>query len=237
MSDFFKKMKSVFVEPTGGDESTNQESTKEQKEKESSEQTVANTKTSDSATGTTSHNYQIENISGQQSDQFYKVLFDALEKNNQAGFDYLEFKKALQSLESIVVDEKTRFLSAFAGAQASGATAQQLASSAESYLSILNTESDNFKNAVEVQRTKQISNRENEVKQLTNLISGKKDQIQKLQAEIEEHSKMLSALDNEIKTAQSKIETTKADFSVTYDGLVKKIRDDVDRIKTYLTTN
>jgi hypothetical protein len=47
---------------------------------------------------------------------------------------------------------------------------------------------------------------------------------------------MLSSLDNEIKSAQSKIETTKADFSVTYDGLVKKIRDDVDRIKTYLST-
>ena len=237
MSDFFKKMKSVFVEPTAGDESANQESIKENKNTDSSEPTGTVSPKSDISSNPSVHNYQIENVNGQQSDQFYKVLFDALEKNNQPGFDYLEFKKALQSLESIVVDEKTRFLSAFAGAQASGASAQQLSSSAETYLNILNTESENFKHAVEVQRTKQISNRENEVKQLTNLISGKKDQIQKLQAEIEEHSKMLSALDNEIKSAQSKIETTKADFSVTYDGLVKKIRDDVDRIKTYLTTN
>ncbi len=236
MSDFFKKMKSVFVEPTGADVNIHEETPKDanmNKASDTPEPSPNKTnQTSEPPIGT----YQVSDVSGQQSDQFYKVLFDALEKNNQPGFDYLEFKKALQALETIGLDEKTRYLSAFAGAQASGASAQQLTESATTYLKVLDTEAVNFKNAVEVQRTKQISNRENEVKQLTNLISGKMDQIQKLQVEIAEHTKMLSALDSEIKSAQSKIETTKADFSVTYESLVKKIHDDVDRIKTYLTT-
>ena len=232
MSDFFKKMKSVFLEPTGSEtelaEDISQDNPENGEKKDSGQLPTSKTP-SEQAT-------KYSDVSGQQSDQFYKVLFDALERNNQAGFDYLEFKKALQSLETIGLDEKTKFLSAFAGAQASGASVKLLTDSAAIYLEILDTEATNFRNAVEMQRTKQISNRENEVKQLTNLITGKDEQIKKLNAEIEEHKKMLSSLDNEIKSAQSKIETTKADFSVTYDGLVKKIRDDVDRIKTYLST-
>jgi len=227
MSDFFKKMKSVFVEASGEEASGN-------------DSTVAGAKEEATPPVASGHHTSVPaetvtRVEGQQSDQFYKVLFDALERNNQAGFDYLEFKKALQALDSLVLDEKTRFLSAFAGAQASGATVQQLTDSAAIYLEVLDTEASNFRNAVEVQRTRQISNRENEVKQLNNLISGKSEQITKLQAEIEEHKKMLTALDEEIRSAQSKIEATKADFTVTYEGLVKKIRDDVDRIKTYLT--
>lgn len=226
MSDFFKKMKSVFVE-TSGDEAGKEPAAGKPEE-------AGNPVASGQQAATPAPKAGIP-VEGQQSDQFYKVLFDALERNNQAGFDYLEFKKALQALDSLVLDEKTRFLSAFAGAQASGATVQQLTDSATIYLEVLDTEANNFRNAVEVQRTKQISNRENEVKQLNNLITGKSEQITKLQAEIEEHKKMLAALDEEIRSAQSKIEATKADFSVTYEGLVKKIRDDVDRIKTYLT--
>ena len=233
MSDFFKKMKSVFVESSATEGDAGQTETTD-----AGNDTAPTTKSSpESTSGPATVRPSAEiNVSGQQSDQFYKVLFDALERNNQAGFDYLEFKKALQSLESLGLDEKTRFISAFAGAQASGASTQNLTDSATIYLEILDTEATNFRNAVEAQRTKQISNRENEAKQLNNLLAGKMDQIQKLQTEIEEHKKMLSSLDEEIKSAQSKIETTKADFSVTYESLVRKIRDDVDRIKTYLTT-
>ncbi|HNB93199.1 MAG TPA: hypothetical protein PKV31_09825, partial [Saprospiraceae bacterium] len=90
------------------------------------------------------------------------------------------------------------------------------------------------KNAVEIQKSKQISNRENELGQLNNLISGKTEQINKLQAEIEEHKNMLKSLESEISNAREKIEITIADFNVTYDGLVMKIKNDVDRIKTYI---
>lgn len=92
-------------------------------------------------------------------------------------------------------------------------------------------ESNKFKNAVEIQKSKQISNRENELGQLNNLISGKTEQINKLQAEIEEHKNMLKSLESEISNAREKIEITIADFNVTYDGLVMKIKNDVDRIK------
>jgi len=228
MSDFLKKMKSIFVETV--EEGSQPVSTQSATE---SNADAGNTDSSKVFTDELSNN-SIDNTDGKQSEEFYKVLFGALENNNQPGFDYLEFKKAMMGLDSLGMDEKTKFLSAYAGAQAGGATAQSLMDSAIIYLDILLGEAKKFKNAVEIQKSKQISNRENEVKQLNNLIAGKTEQIGKLQAEIEEHKEMLKSLDAEINVSREKIETTIADFNVTYDGLVKKIKDDVDRIKTYL---
>ena len=228
MSDFLKKMKSIFVEAVDdGSQPVNAETNSEVKAE------TNNTDTS-KAYSENSTNHTSSNTEGQQSDQFYKVLFGALEANNQPGFDYLEFKKALMGLDNLGMDEKTKYLSAFAGAKASGATAQGLMDSAVKYLDVLLDESNKFKNAVEIQKSKQISNRENELGQLNNLISGKTEQINKLQAEIEEHKNMLKSLESEISNAREKIEITIADFNVTYDGLVMKIKNDVDRIKTYI---
>ncbi|HQW72071.1 MAG TPA: hypothetical protein PKZ91_09640, partial [Saprospiraceae bacterium] len=133
MSDFFKKMKSVFLEPTGTEtelaEDISQDNPENGEKKDSGQLPTSKTPSEQST--------HYSDVSGQQSDQFYKVLFDALERNNQAGFDYLEFRKALQSLETIGLDEKTKFLSAFAGAQASGANVKLLTDSATIYLEIL----------------------------------------------------------------------------------------------------
>lgn len=228
MSDFLKKMKSIFVVTT---DEENQSTPQEQSNASAaSSDTVPQSDNSSTVSSTDN----MTDVVGTQSDQFYKILFDAMERNNQPGFDYIEFKKALSGLESLSMDEKTKFLSAYAGAHASGATSKSLVDSATVYLEVLSTESDKFKKAVDVQKNKQITNRQNEVKQLNNLISGKMDQITKLQAEIEDHKKMLTSIQNEIGTSQEKINKTIADFDVTYEGLVKKIRDDIDRIKTYI---
>lgn len=229
MSDFFKKMKSVFVVTSeeGEHEKVNSES-------DSGTQKV-NPETTNTPTAMPTGQLSGENVIGKQSDQFYEILFGAMERNNQSGFDYIEFKKALSGLDSLSMDEKTKFLSAYAGASASGATSKSLIDSASVYIEVLSTESDKFKSAVEDQRNKQITNRENEINQLNNLISGKKAQMTKLQNEIEQHNKMLSTLQSDIDASRQKIDTTIADFNTTYDGLVQKIRSDIDRIKTYIT--
>ena len=229
MSDFFKKMKSVFVVT-----SEEGEPEKFSNESDSGKQNDNPEPTNPPTTISTSQ-YTGEKVIGKQSDQFYEILFGAMERNNQSGFDYIEFKKALTGLDSLPMDEKTKFLSAYAGASASGATATSLINSASVYIEVLSTESDKFKTAVEDQRNKQITNRENEINQLNNLISGKKAQMTKLQAEIDEHNKMLSTLQSDIDTSRQKIDLTIADFNTTYDGLVQKIRSDIDRIKTYIT--
>ena len=53
------------------------------------------------------------------------------------GFDYLEYKQSLQSLEKMNMDNQTRYQSAFAMAQTMGAKAKNLIDSAQYYLKVM----------------------------------------------------------------------------------------------------
>ena len=122
----------------------------------------------------------------------------------------------------------------YAAAQASGVNADALVNSAGSYVAILNKEAENFNAAVEDQKSKQINNRQNEIRQLESLIQNKSDQMKKLEEEINEHRNMHQQLSGEISRSQEKIETTKANFNTTFQSLVNNIKGDIDRIKTFI---
>ena len=58
-------------------------------------------------------------------------LFQALEDNNQSGFDYMEFRKALKTLSALPMDESIKYQSTFATASTIGVTLEMLLSSIE----------------------------------------------------------------------------------------------------------
>jgi len=228
MSDFFNRMKSIFVVDSGN---SNLDNTSTSGTSTSTDQSNS---VSVSSVESIDKNSAPGKIPGSYTDQFYKVLFDSLEKNNQPGFDYLEFKKALEALANISMDERTRFLSAYAGAQASGINADILVQSAGKYLTVLEAESNNFNDAVDAQWNKQIDTRKNDMKQLSDQIQSKTEQMTKLENEIKEHQSQLTSLKDDIGKSQEKIETAKANFMTTYKSLTEKIKGDIDRIKTYI---
>lgn len=176
-----------------------------------------------------------ENISeGKVTEKFMKVLFGALEKNNLDGFDYLEFKKSLRKLEKMPMDEPTRFQSAFAMASTMGATPQNLAETAEFYISILKKEENKFQQALANQRQSQIGNKEAKMDDLDKIIQQKAGQIKKLTQEIEGHQQQKAKLENEISKSTIKVESTKNDFVATLNALVTKIHTDLVNFKKHL---
>lgn len=171
---------------------------------------------------------------GQVNQQFLEVLFKAMQDNNLGGFDYLEFKQSLRSLEKMPMDEPTRFQSAYAMAQTLGANAQTLVQTAEHYLNIIKQEEQKFNQAHNAQREKQIGNKENEIKQLEEAARAKMAQIEQLNKEIEAHKQKAGALKKEIEDAVIKVETTKNNFVASYNALVEQIARDVENMKRYL---
>ena len=97
----FDKLKSIFVV------------SEDAKNTASVEQNTSNN------SNTTAPSEPIQVISpGQASDKFIEILHQVLEKNNQPGFDYLEYKKAVQSVAKLQkMDEENQFKTAFAAAQ------------------------------------------------------------------------------------------------------------------------
>jgi len=176
----------------------------------------------------------VPQAAGKVSDKFLKILFGALEKNNLDGFDYLEFKKSLRNLEKMDMDDATRFKSAYAMAQTMNATPDHLIKTAQHYLQALAQEESKFGQALANQRNRQISQKEQENKQLDQQIRSKAEQIKKLSAEIEAHQKQLEKQTAAIQQAAAKVESTKADFVTSYQTIVAQIQGDVEKMKQYL---
>ena len=220
MSDLLKKFKSVFLveeETTQTSNTTNEPAATPSVPQQGS--TPAATQTS---------------ASGAVSNKFVEILASALEKNNQDGFDYFEFRQSLINLSKMSMDEATRYKSAFAMAQTMGVTPAKLIDSAKFYLSVLSTEQTRFNEAHVQQRAKLIGNREDEAKNLDAMTRQKAEQIKQLTREIEEHQKQSENIRKEVSDATIKIENTKADFEATFTSVVAQLQSDVAKIQEHL---
>jgi hypothetical protein len=220
MSDFLSKLKDIFIVQTPSDGNASEATST--KNDSNNKLTVITAKT------------DTEISKGKVSDKFYEILFGAMETNNQPGFDYLEYKKSLQTLSKLPMDEATRYSSAYAAAQAMGVSNQVLNDSAQFYLNVLMKEDSRFQESVNIQRQKQIGSKEKSIMDLDATIKAKGDQIAKLTQEIIAHQEDMGKMKAEISEAVVKIETTLNDFHATYSDLINQIGQDIENMKKYL---
>jgi len=171
---------------------------------------------------------------GKVTDKFMNILLGAMDKNNLDGFDYLEYKQSLQSLQNMDMDEATRYQSAFAMAKTMGATPQNLLETANHYLGILKTEEEKFAQALTNQKSKQIGDRQQRIDQLNQTVAQKKKQIEQLTKEIEVHEEETHKIKEQISDSTVKVENTKNNFVVTYQLLTAQIGADIEKMKRYL---
>lgn len=171
---------------------------------------------------------------GKVTQQFTEVLFNAMEANNLEGFDYLEFKQSLRSLEKMPMDEATRFRSAFAMAQTMGATPDKLVQAAQHYINVLKEEERKFQEALATQQDKQIGAKARQIKDLESVIQNKAEQIKKLTQEIEQHRAEQAQLKQDVADASEKVGATKNNFMASFSAVTQQITDDMEKMKQFL---
>jgi chromosome segregation ATPase len=170
---------------------------------------------------------------GKASGKFIDILSKAMEREDLEGFDYLEFRKSLQSLQEILPDETTRFRSALASAKTLGALPEKLIRSAGHYISVLKAEEDKFEAALKMQRQKRVHSRTEELEQVNAQIAQKEAEIKKLQEEIKKLNGQKQKLATSIKESDARINSTKNDFIASYNLIVAQINSDIDKIREY----
>lgn len=171
---------------------------------------------------------------GQISERFTDVLLDAMEAANQPGFDYLEFKKAVENLKAMNMDDSTRFKSAYAMAQSMNISPQQLVQSAKHYLAVLGDEDRKFQAALQGQEQLQVASRQENAAQLDKERQQIDAEIKKLQARLAAIQQQQATLQAEISEAAGKLNDTQADFQLTYQTIAKQIQHDIQQMETYL---
>jgi len=173
--------------------------------------------------------------SGQVTEKFTTMLLKAIEANNIDGFDYIEFKQAIQGTDGMGMSEEMRYKSAFAVAKTMGVTSDYLIKTAQTYTSVLAKEEKKFLQTAERQIKQRVGQREDMLTKLEQTIKQKTQQIEHLKKEIEDHKKLLEKTKQEVSGAQDKILATKADFEVSYQYIRQQLDDDISKMKQYLS--
>ncbi len=171
------------------------------------------------------------NASDQKSVDF---LENALVKQTQPGFDYLKFKQSIDQLASLKLDAPTSLKSAFATASTMGVTKDSLLQSARHYLTILGDEKKQFDQALNNQVQQRIDSRKDELLKLQQQIEDHKRQITKLEKQILEFQEKILRSDEEVAEAKASIEQTKLKFETTYQRFVSAIEQDMTAIQQHL---
>lgn len=202
MSNFGKKILSAFVDI---EDSENEESIK------TNPQNVA---------ASTAY------VSSDKSEKFNAYFSKLFQDSNMPGPDYYEFSKMVDAMQ-IIPDEKTRYLSAFAGLSVQGLSKDRLVESAAQYLKILDADAENFNSTLNVAL-------QDKVEQKRKQLEEKSKRIQELTREIQDLNNSILVLGNEIKENEEKIKDNQSGYSSELQKFKSKIEQDVQKIKTIL---
>lgn len=161
-------------------------------------------------------------------------LLNAIKENNQTGFDYLEYKQALIRLEEMEVEPTLAIKTAYTTATTVGLTREKLLDSAEFYLSILNDEYKQFKQALEKQMEARVHSREKQKSSLEKKRENIRKKIRELEKEENEIVRKLDKMDADTEDARKKIEQTNERFAETLNTITDKIQTDLELLKSHL---
>lgn len=170
---------------------------------------------------------------GQIDEGIKNDLLKTLEQNNVDGFDYFEFRTALQNMEKVIPSESDRFKAAYA-AVSSFVAANKLVETANFYLQVLQKKQTEFDAYIKKAMDERVVGKSEEAKGYDDSMAEKRSQIDKLNQEIAKLQESKSKVLNESISEKSKIERVSLNFKMTFDEVVRKIQADIQKIQTYL---
>lgn len=163
-----------------------------------------------------------------------QFLARILVKNDQSGFDYLEFKQSLKALKEMNMDEVTAMKSAYTTATTMGLTKDKLLASALHYQKLLSIEREHFNEELKRQLDKKVGGQIEEADRLKQTLTAIEAQIADLQNKGIQAKKTLEELETSISQEKGKLEETKAAFESTLEGLVRLIDVDIKQIDKHI---
>lgn len=163
-----------------------------------------------------------------------QFLVGRLEKGDQQGFDYLEFKQSFTALQQMNMDLGTAMKSAFTTAKTVGLTREKLLASALHYQKLLAIEREHFNEELKRQLEKKVGAQVKEAQLLREAALSYEEQIVALQRKMDEAKTKLVQVEAEVQEEKGKLAQTKAAFESTLTSLVELIDKDVQFIEQYI---
>ena len=158
----------------------------------------------------------------------FKIYFDNLFKeSNLPGPDYYEFTRMIEAMNAIS-DEKTRFVSAYAGLSLQGLDKNKLVSTANQYLQVIDNDAKNFNGTVEKAMQEKVVGKKKELEE-------KSRRIQELTKEINDLTMKLDVINSDIRDNEQKITANAGTYKQESDNIKNKISQDIQKINQYIS--
>lgn len=231
---FIDKLKAVFIVPEEGDGKKLKNVEADDEESMGMETVVPQKKEVTTMPQNSSGGSSSTPMTGSVDAGVTETLLRAIEASNLPGFDYIEFKQGLKSLENMPMDEATRYRSAFAMAQTMGLTADKLLQSIQHYVGVLDTEENKFGQALQAQGAQRLTKQQEDIATLEKAIKDKTAMLQKLSEEIAEHQQVLQERKKLMDDVRVKIDSARANFDASMKMLKTQLAEDSAKIQQFL---
>ena len=173
-------------------------------------------------------------IIGGVNDEMANMLMAAIEEANLPGFDYIEFRDAVNKMANTGMTESNKFLAIFTTANSMGLTRESLLSSIDHYVSVINEKREGFMEHVSALMASEVDGRHEQAAKLDAEIAEAAEQIAELNKKIQESQHAKINLQNEANTEKMNIENTRASFEATFQMVLNKLESDRTSIMNYI---
>lgn len=177
---------------------------------------------------------QQKSQNGEVDEAIKKQLMDVLLENNLEGYDYLEFRKSLNDMRSIIPSEPDRYKATYTAVQ-SVISVDELIRATEFYITKLSDKKEEFDQTVASMVEQNVTAKETEADSIEGQITQKQEEITRLNQEIAELQQSKMSLQNDVISEKAKIERVNLNFITTYNDMVQSIQQDKTKISTYLS--
>ena len=162
----------------------------------------------------------------------YNTLMKVLEERNLPGPDYLELKKAADSMAAVITDETTRYFSAFSVLKSSNPTFNKsmVMDSLNEYIKFIESERSGAKVELQSIYDNEVGFRQKEIQKRVDIIENNKKKIEELNAEILTVSQEINTINGEMLAKQTELDIQEKNFNVTVDAVIAGLNTDKEKL-------
>ena len=173
-------------------------------------------------------------VSNTEIDKFTAHFDELFDKSNLPGPDYYEFRKMVEALNIPGMDDDTKMKAAFAGLKVQGLTKDILIQSAKQYISIIDSDGQNFSSAIDQKVKGDIEAKKLNLKNMQDAIVKKQALISQMQQEIIEETTNIATSTAEITEQERKINEKANAYKIASETRKNLINSDIQKINIIL---
>ena len=173
-------------------------------------------------------------MNSEELDKYIKHFNDIFDKRNTDGPDYYEFAKSMESLEAAIPVEATRINAVYSMLHIQGVDKRKLVETANYYKKVFETDSVNFKQAIQQKTDVEVVTNEKKIQDLKASVVQYSKQIEQLTMEIVKANKEVDDLSGAIAESSSKIGNNQRNYDCVYQAILSKIDADIAKIESLI---